>query len=285
MTQTFANRIRIIIILLFALTIIMGLSVILQLHYSSDLSLKLLYAKNSENRSAEFSYSDIMKISNARNNIETTIYVIIIIQLITTLFLVFRLPNLLKNALSSIRNILKDISKGNYDMEIDMNSYEDRLDPEFLELISHIRTTLISIKRFDISKKEKIVENRNRISGMMSITDEGIMVFDIKGELKFSSDAMFETFPTLNIDQSIFDTNFVAEIENSIKKYIVQTLKNRSKSEETKYFISSLKRHITIRSHIVRDSKGSALGAIFCIPDLSRKKIDRKEKEETPANE
>jgi len=278
MKFSLANKIRVIIVSLFLLTLLLGIIIIAQLNSGVNLDQKMEIAKNNENRIVFLSTNELLQLVNIRNNIETTIYIVFILQFILSLVLIFNLPNFLKQSLKEVQNILSEINKGNYTIEIEPDIFHKRMDKEFLNLIISIKNVLMTFKKFDELKKEKIIEYKNRLINVLNISDNGFMIFQLNGELLYINETVLETFPSLNIESSIFESNFIPDLENSIKKYVIQTLKNKSKTEDAQYFMPSLKRHVKIKSAIVKNSTGFPIGAVFCFPDISKKK-EKKDKE------
>lgn len=283
MKLSYSNKIRFIIIFLFFLALLSGIIVISQIHSSINYS-EMILEKNKDKDEIVIDRKDLDEVTTNYNDIESTIYIILLVQFVVTLILIFNLTNFLKQALSNIHKILEDISKGNYNIDIDISTYKERLDQEFVDIIISIKNALIIFRRFDELKKEKIVEQKNRLKTLLNIAENGFIITSMNGDIMYINQPVKDVFSSLNEETNLYDDSFVPEIEKSIKKYVISTLENKSHIDTQKYFIATLKRHITIKGSIVRNRNGDAVGAVFCLPILEKKKTDKKEKS-TKAND
>jgi len=250
MKLSFTAKIRLIIILLFIISLIQGI-IIFQLtaNFTDTIQLKL--------------------------DIQNTIYITLFLQLVLVLILFFYIPIFLNKAFSGIHHILKEISKGIYSIDINLENYEIKLDKEFYAVISSIKRMLESILKFDLLKKEKIIEHHNRITALLNLTEDGFIILDIKGNIVYINDIVTDIFPSINEKVNIIDSKFPPEIENSIKKYIVNVLKNKTKSDAQQFFVPTLKKHIFLNCGIIRDAKGEAKGSVIALTNLDRKKTEK----------
>ena len=250
MKLSFTAKIRLIIILLFMISLIQGIIIFrLTANFTDTIQLKL--------------------------DIQNTVYVTLFLQLVLVLILFFYIPIFLNKAFSDIHQILKEISKGIYSIDIDLENYERKLDKEFYAVISSVKKMLDSILKFDLLKKEKIVEHHNRITAILNLTEDGFIILDIKGNIVYINDIVTGIFPSLSEKVNMIDSKFPPEIENNIKKYIVNVLKNKTKRDTHQFFVPTLKKHIFLNSGIIRDARGEAKGAVIALTNLDRKKTDK----------
>ncbi len=250
MKLSFTAKIKLIIILLFIISLIQGI-IIFQLtaNFTDTIQLKL--------------------------DIQNTVYITLFLQFVLALILIFYIPIFLNKAFSGIHQILKEISKGTYSIDIDTKEYRNKLDKEFYALILSIKKMLESILKFDLLKKDKIIEHHNRITALLNLTEDGFIIFDIKGNIVYLNDLVTEIFPSITEKVNMIDSKFPPEIENNIKKYIVNVLKNKTKSEAQQFFAPSLKKHIFLNSGMIRDNKGEAKGVVVALTNLDRKKAEK----------
>ena len=206
-----------------------------------------------------------------------TIYISSFIQIIFVIILLSYIPILLQKAFNEINQVLKDLTQGIYQIDLDINDYEQRADKEFFSVFSTLVTMVKSVAKFDTLKKEKIVEHHNRILAILNLTEDGFMVIDRNGTIVYKNDILLNIFPTLHEKNSIIDSNFTPEIENNIKKYAINLIKKGSKQPPINHFFPSLKKHITIKSAIVRDSSGDVCGAVLALVNLPKIEIKKKE--------
>lgn len=250
MRLSFTGKIRIIILLLFAVSMIQGL-VVLSLvgNYSDPVSLKM--------------------------DIQNTILITLFFQFLLVIILIIYIPIFLKKAFADIHQILKDIARGMYEVELDIPNLQSRIDKEFMAIIESIKEMLKSIVTFDKLKKDKIVEHHNRIIALLNLSDSGLLILDNNANIVYINDKLTDAFKSINEHTNILDTNYPPEVENNLKKYIVNLLKSRSKQDTQQFFIPSLKRHITVSSGIVRDIDGDMKGSVIAVSNLEKKKSEK----------
>lgn len=247
MKSSFTGKIRILLILLFLISVVQA-GMILHLigNFTSIFDLKI--------------------------DIQNTLLITVFIQFVIVMIMIFYLPVFLHKAFSEILNILKDISQGIYNIDIDLESFKKSADKEFFSVISAIKEMLRSVLNFDRLKKEKIIEHHNRIQAILNLTEDGFMALDMKGNIFYVNDKVIEAFPAISEKSNMIDTNFPPEIENNIKKYILNILKSKTKQQPQQFFMPSIKRHLVLNSAIVRDSNGQPVGVVIAFTNLTKKK-------------
>ena len=247
MKSSFTGKIRILLILLFLISVVQA-GMILHLigNFTSIFDLKI--------------------------DIQNTLLITVFIQFVIVMIMIFYLPVFLHKAFSEILNILKDISQGIYNIDIDLESFKKSADKEFFSVISAIKEMLRSVLNFDRLKKEKIIEHHNRIQAILNLTEDGFMALDMKGNIFYVNDKVIEAFPAISEKSNMIDTNFPPEIENNIKKYILNILKSKTKQQPQQFFMPSMKRHLVLNSAIVRDSNGQPVGVVIAFTNLTKKK-------------
>ena len=210
-------------------------------------------------------------------DIQNTIFITVFIQFIIALIVIFYIPVFLHKAFSEIQNILKDISQGIYNIDIDLDNFKTTLDKEFYAVMLSLQEMLKSVLNFDKLKKDKIVEHHNRIVAILNLTEDGFIALDMKGNISYINDKVVEVFPAINEKTNMIDTNFPPEIENNIKKYTLNILKTQTKQEPQQFFVPALKRHIVLNSAIIRDSNGQPAGVIVSFTNLEKKKQQKED--------
>jgi len=250
MKFSFTGRIRLIILLLFAISLVQGLIILNRTSSPENLNSLMI-------------------------DIQNTIIITIFLQFILVIALIFYLPIFLQKAFAEIHAILKDITRGIYTIDIDLEDFQNRADKEFFAVIFSIKEMLKSIKTFDGLKKEKIIEHHSRIISILHLTENGFIIVDMNGNIVFINDKVTDSFKVFTDTTNILETNFPPAIENNIKKYIVSILKSQTKQESQQFFIPTLKKHIGLNSAIVRGSAGEAKGAVISISNLEKKKSEK----------
>lgn len=210
-------------------------------------------------------------------NIQNTIFIGLILQVIVIVIFLIHIPVSLHKSYTEVRNILKDISEGIYNIDIDLENYQKSVGKEFYALIVSISDMLRSILTFDRLKKDKIVEHHNRIMAILNLTEEGFLSLDMKGNIIYLNDKVRDIFPVIAETQNMLETIYPPEIENNIKKFILNIIRSRTNQQPQNVFIPSLKRHIILRSAIIRDSNGHPAGLILALGNLEKQKKEEKD--------
>lgn len=259
MKQTFTGKIRLIIILAFIITVIQSIVILSLVGGLQETELVM--------------------------NIQNAVYITIFLQFILLLILFFYVPVFMRQSFTEIHNVLKEIAKGRYNLEIDMDYFQKTKDKEVYKLLVSIQKMLQAVFTFDKLKKAKIVEHHNRINAILKLTQKGFIVLDIKGNIVYMNELVAETIPSIIEKSNLVETNFPPVLENNLKKYVINVLEKKSKQDPVQFFMADLKRHITLDSAIVRDDEGKACGAVISVANLQADKKQKKQKDETKVSE
>jgi signal transduction histidine kinase len=255
MKYTFSNKIRIIIIILFVITLVQGLLITKILH--SNASLEII-----------------------KGNISNTIVISIFLSFTISILLFFYLPVFLKKSLKPIHNKLKEIGKGSYNIDVNSDNSKNEMDSEFYAIVESIAEMLNVILVFDNLKKNKIIEQTNRIKAILNLANEGFFIVSKKGEIAYVNDPVKTVYPIFEEDSNFVEKSFQPDIENNLKKYVLKILDKQTKSEDFSYFVANLKRHITLSSAIIKDENGKFNGVVIKMSNIEKKKIDKNKESE-----
>jgi PAS domain S-box-containing protein len=256
MKLSYKGKIRTIVVILFLISIVQG-TIIMQ-------------------ATSGLEGYDIIK-----QDIQNTIYISWFLQFLLSMILIFYLPIFLTKAFSEIQNKLKEISQGNYSIEMDLSSMQATMDKELFAVLETIKEMLKSVKTFDLLKKEKILEHHHRIKAILSLSKEGFVIVDKKGNIVYVNDLVTEVFPQLEEKVNIVDNNFPPDVENNIKKYVLSILKSESKQEPLQFFNPQLKRHVSMSNAVIRDNNGKVIGSVIAFHNMEKKKVESSSKEES----
>ncbi len=252
MKSSFTGKIRILVILIFIITLVqVGIIFHLLNGFTDVQSLKI--------------------------DIQNTLFITVFIQFIIVVIILFYVPVFLHKAFAEVHNILKDISQGIYSIDIDLDVYKRTMDKEFLGILESIDEMLKSVLTFDRLKKDKIVEHHNRILAILNLTQDGFIALDMKGNIVYINDTVMEVFPSITERLNVIDTNFPPEVENNIKKYILHILKSKTKQQPQQFYMPSLKKHISLNSAVIRDANGQPAGVVVSLSNLEKKKKEESE--------
>ncbi len=210
-----------------------------------------------------------------KKDIGNILWIFLFLQFLVAIIFFFYVPVFLHRGFTDVNKLLKEITRGNYNLDIDETELSGRNDEDVMELILQVKKMLNSVVHFDQAKKEKIIEHMNRILSILKLSENGFIVIDIDGDIKFLSDNLNDVFPLLAENLNLFDSSFQPEVNNSIVKYALPILQNRSVQPSQQYFIPSLKRHITLKSSMVRDVGGMPIGVVLGVFNIDRKKGEK----------
>ena len=223
-------------------------------------------------------------INTIQMKIQNTILITIFIQFVLAIILVFYIPVFLKKAFLEVENLLKDINKGLYTIDIVLVSYKKTMDKNFYDLIVTIKNMLRSIHKFDKLKKSKVIEHHNRINTILKLSEDGFIILDITGKIIYINDNVIDVFPNIQEKSNLVENLFSPDIENSLKKYTVNVIKNQTKQKSQQFFIPTIKRHLILDSGIIRDSDGITTGAIIALTNLPKKKQNSSDENKEESN-
>jgi len=183
MKFSFTSKIRVVLLVLFALSLLQGL-IILNL------------------------ISNAVNISSLIIDIQNTVIITVFFQFVIVIALFFYIPVFLHKAFADIHMILKDITKGIYTIDVDLKEFQPKAGKEFFAVILAIKEMLKSVKTFDHLKKEKIIEHHNRILAILNLTENGFLILDMKGNIVYINDLVTDSFKSLQETTNILETNF-----------------------------------------------------------------------------
>ena len=244
MKISMSNKIRWFMILLLFYTLIQG-GIILQIIHGSVIPLEL------------------------KQNIQNTIYIISFIEFITVLIFFFYIPRFIKKSFAIISTLIQTIKQGDY--KVYSKEVPETNVLEIKHIINDLTEMLKSIIQFDTLKKEKILEHHNRIKAILRLSKDGFLILDLKGNIVYMNDIVSEIFPSISENSNMLETNFPPEIENNIKKYIINVFKTQTNIKSTQFYVPSLKKHITLESVLIRVSDGKVTGAVIALTNLEKK--------------
>ena len=127
MKKSFTSKIRVIILLIFLISLVQGTILLKLVTNFDDITLKM--------------------------NIQNTVIITVFIQFVLALVLIFYIPVFLRKAFAEIHQILKEISLGNYHVDIDLDNFKKSMGNEFFAVILSISKMLSSVFKFNILKK------------------------------------------------------------------------------------------------------------------------------------
>lgn len=214
-----------------------------------------------------------------KNDLTTVLTVFFLLQFTVGMVLFFHFPNAHRRSMNDIRGVIRDISHGSYKLDIDFRAMTSRNDEIAAVVIDDLDKMYQAVSAFDRSKKEKIVEHYQRILALLKLSEDGFIILNMDGNIRFVGEILVEMFPSLKPDVNLFEASFHPDVENTVIKYCQQIVRKRAKVDPTNYYIPSLKHHINCKCAMVRDENAQPIGAVVCVMNLIEKKKKEREKE------
>jgi len=214
------------------------------------------------------------------SNIRNTIYIGSFLFFFVVVTAYFFLPVHLKRSLSDVSTVLDDFKRSVYNTDIDLQEKKNTLDGEVYEILSQLMDAQKEIQKNNIDRGAKVFEHFSRITAILRLVPEGILISDLGGNIIFINDMLTEAFPHLEEEANILEKSYPPEIENNIKKIIQISLKEKKRQESLQCFIPNLKRHITIDSALVRNKEGDVNGIVLVVQNLDKRKVERKQEKD-----
>jgi len=223
---------------------------------------------------------DLDLIQLFHSNIRNTIYIGSFLFFVVVVTAYFFLPVHLKRSLSDISNVLNDFKRTVYNTELDLEEKKKSLDNEVYDILRQLMDAQKEIQKNNRDRKAKVFEHYSRITALLRLLSEGILIADLEGNIIFINDVLTDTFPQLEVETNILEKSYPPEIENNLKKLIQSSLKQKKRQEYLQCYIPNLKRHITVDSALVRKKEGEVNGIVLVVQNLEKRKTERKQDKE-----
>lgn len=238
MKPSFTTRIRLLLGLLFMLIVIQFIAILASINVAEDI---YVLAKDIQSIMLAFSFLIFLYIA----------------------FLVNYLPYKLKQSEKRLEALISEISKGNY--EIDIDSYMAEEDTNFHTLLSAISEMLKGIYRFDDAKTAKIYEHHQRILLLINLLNQECLILNIDGEIIYMNDSFRRRHPDIP-DNSIIGEKIIRDDgEAAVFDTISEALRQGNNVYDFKAISNNNLTRLCLNGSIVRDRKGSPDGGVFLI--------------------
>jgi len=242
MKASVTNKVRIVILVIFAILAVQTIMVLLTINGQED-------------------------VRQIKTDVQSIVYLFLFGLSLVLLIMYFYLPLYFKRSFQDIHRLLKTIAEGKYNQEIDLMAYDQ--DREFLEIIKSIQMMLTVVRRFDQLKTEKIFEQHSRIHAVLNMTEDGFIIVNTHGDIAYINDPVRKLFPVMVENSNLHETSYPGEVEKTIKTYILKVLRTQSKAKDIHVSIPSLRKELSFMNAIVRDSSGEAIGAVFSVKEVN----------------
>lgn len=238
MKPSFTTRIRLLLGLLFMLIVIQFIAILASINVAENI---YVLAKDIQSIMLAFSFLIFLYIA----------------------FLVNYLPYKLKQSEKRLEALIGEISKGNY--EIDIDGYTKEEDTNFHALLSAISKMLKGIYRFDDAKTAKIYEHHQRILLLINLLSQECLILNIEGEIIYMNDSFRRQHPEISDDVIIGETIIRDKGEAAVFDTISEALRDGNNIYDFKANKNNNLTRLCLNGSIVRDRDGTPNGGVFLI--------------------
>jgi signal transduction histidine kinase len=207
--------------------------------------------------------------SNARelaplvNDVQTTVIIFALVIFIYAIVIYNIIPLRIKRSLEEVEKTVKEISQGNYDIEIDLEQY--KWDRDIQQLMLGLKTLLRSIQGFDQAKEAKIYEHDQRIKQLINLLPQGALILLTNGDVSYCNDTLRRKYPTLNEVKNIHEINLKDDLAKKIFARISDALRLGDNIYDAKIPDQEYQQQAVINGSVVRNTKGDATGGVFTL--------------------
>lgn len=193
-----------------------------------------------------------------------SIMIVFMFAIFVYLVLIFNyLPYRLSRAVKRVQDLIDEISNGNYQIDIDSTRFEH--DHDFQELIFSLQKMLDIIMRFDAVKADKIYEHNQRISQLINLLPQIVLIVNVNGDIVYINDIFRKRFPTIsdtsNLNEVIQKDEFYARIFD----VITESLRFGNNIYDEKVGLEGSSQIALIEGSIIRNRKGISSGGVYTV--------------------
>nr|MDK2850714.1 hypothetical protein [Candidatus Cloacimonadota bacterium] len=196
-------------------------------------------------------------------DIQSIMIVFLFLNFVYSAILFVYLPYRLSRAVRRVKDLIDEISNGNYQLDIDPTRFER--DQDFQELVLSLERMLDIISRFDAMKADKIFEHHQRINQLINLLPQMVMIANINGDIVYMNDVFRRSFPniseTSNLNEVIIKDEFYAQIFD----IIAESLRYGNNLYDKKVESEGSTQTASIKGSIIRNRKGIASGGVFIV--------------------
>lgn len=211
------------------------------------------------------------------NDLKTVFFVFLALVFLEVLIFWGAFPGIYRSAMNDILWIIKEMSRGNYSETIEFDAIRERTDPAPGHIIEALQRLYSVLSKFDERKTAKIIEHHNRIQCLMKLSADGILIVNMDGYIRYVNDSLVNLFSSIKPDVNLLNAQYEKEAANSVIKFTATVIRTRTWREPENFYIPSLKRHIHVKSCLVRDDASVAIGAVVLVSNPDGRKKERGE--------
>lgn len=173
------------------------------------------------------------------------------------------LPFRLKRSIDRVRELVEEISEGNYQLDIESSLLGQ--DEDFTELTYALQKMLDILKRFDRAKSEKIYEHHQRIGQLIDLLPVDVIIASISGDLVYLNDKFRLRYPSIEDSMNLNELFFKDRFNTQVFDILQDAMRLGNNVYDELVTDDEGKQKVLIKGSIVRNSKGNASGAVFTL--------------------
>ncbi|MDZ4120971.1 MAG: hypothetical protein U1C33_01025, partial [Candidatus Cloacimonadaceae bacterium] len=180
------------------------------------------------------------------------LFIIFIYLLVIFNYIPFRLNKLVKE----FQSIVDEISDGNYSLQIDPSLYDG--DGSVQNLVMAMTRMVNIIVRFDQLKAEKIFEHNQRITQLINLLPQMVIILSANGEVIYLNDSFRKSFPAIQDNMNLSEMIIKDEFHQKVFNLIIDALRNGSNVYEELVKDRANSAEFRINGSLVRNRKGNS---------------------------
>lgn len=182
------------------------------------------------------------------------------------------LPFRLSRSVERVRELVDEISNGNYQLDIESSLLDQ--DADFQELILALQRMLEIIMRFDAVKSDKIYEHHQRIGQLIDLLPVTVIIANVNGDLVYLNDKFRERFPNIDEQNNLNEVMFKDDFHHGIFDVLRTSLRLGNNVYDQRLADESSSQKVLIKGSIIRNRKGNPSGAVFALDFSGDEKQD-----------
>lgn len=182
------------------------------------------------------------------------------------------IPYRLHRSINLVRELIDNVSNGNYQPDIDSTLFDQ--DHDFQNLILSLEKMLGIISRFDAAKAEKIFEHNQRIIQLLNILPQMVIITTVNSEIVYINDKFRERFPNISEMNTLTEVILNSKFYDEIFARMIESLRYGNNIYDVEISDEETDRVALLKGSIVRNRKGITSGAVFTVEISGEEKQD-----------
>jgi len=208
-----------------------------------------------------------------KDRIITLQVLFVFLELLLGIFVYFYLGKILKYVFNPLSNIFKELEIGKLQISLPYQFEEEPLK----ELASPLENMLSNLRQFNLEKKNKIKEYKDRLNLIIKSVNAAVLIINEEFQIVYVNEIAKKLLGIISDEDypSLMDFHF----EGEVLKYFKEALSKKVLIPPRKVYFPKIKRHITFNNGIVHDTEGTFKGMVFTITKIDLEELEGKSKQ------